>query len=391
MNKKKLGAEHLKIKNRKLVFECIFNNPGISRPQIADLTKLSTATVCRIADELVELGVAGEYDSDEGNVGRRPALLHVCGENVPALAVELDRNRQICAVVDLTGKVHYRTERDFNVLDFSPEEICDIVLEMCNEAMTQPSMEGKHFIGLGIAMPGLVDIKSNTVILSAQFGWNNVPLGEFLEKAFPEMIIVLENDMNARALAESLFGGLRNEQNAVVLGIGSGVGAGIIIDGRVYRGSSSMAGEVGHIPMGGAGSGTMCECGSYGCLQTFLADRAILDDARRFKPDADIDTILEAANSNEQWATSIIDRFVLSATNAVSYVSSLLNPGAIVLTGSLLEDYPILRERLLKNRTLHSNGNLGASFRLLMSNLSRNCAVLGVGIHLYHKVYEEYI
>ena len=286
MTRNKLGTGHIKIENRKLVFDYIFNNPGISRPVIASLTKLSVASVCRIADELVELGIVRESDCDAGKVGRRPALLHVCGESVPALAVELDRGKQVCAAVDLTGKVHYRTERQYNVLEFSPEEICSFVLEMCNDVMTQPCMSGRQFIGVSLVMPGIIDFETGTVIFSSQFRWSNVPLVEILKKSFPDMEIALDNDMNARALAESLYGELRNEQNAAILGIGSGVGAGLIINRRVYRGNSFTAGEVGHIPVDL--NGKMCECGNYGCLQTYLADWAILDDARKYKQDADI-------------------------------------------------------------------------------------------------------
>jgi predicted NBD/HSP70 family sugar kinase len=250
-------------------------------------------------------------------------------------------------------------------------------------------MSGRQFIGVSLVMPGIIDFETGTVIFSSQFRWSNVPLVEILKKSFPDMEIALDNDMNARALAESLYGELRNEQNAAILGIGSGVGAGLIINRRVYRGNSFTAGEVGHIPVDL--NGKMCECGNYGCLQTYLADWAILDDARKYKQDADIGTILEAANDNEQWAASIIDRFVKSAINAVAYVSSLLNPDVIVLTGTMLEGYPMLRDRLLNDHTLQKRGNLRTSFRLTMSNLDRDCAVLGAGAYLYYKVYKEYI
>jgi predicted NBD/HSP70 family sugar kinase len=389
MHAKKLGGNHIKIENRKLVFACIFDRPGISRPQITNLTKLSAASVGRITNELLGEGLIREYDSDAGNVGRRPTLLRVCGENVPALAVELDRDKQACAAVDLTGKVHYRTERDFYVLAHSPRELCELVREMADEVMSRPGLAGKRFSGVGVALPGLVDMDTGTLLLGTQFRWHDVPLGAMLRDFFPDMTVALDNEMNARALAESLYGAIRHEQNAAILGIGSGVGAGIIANGQVYRGSDNMAGEIGHIMMDP--NGKMCECGCYGCLSTFVADWALIEDARRFKRGADIDDILRAADADEQWAVSIIDRFVRYTKMAISYFTSLLNPGVVVLSGQLLEEYPALKERLLREHPSHIDGPYSTPFRLTMSSLGRDGTIIGAAAHLLRKVFEEYI
>ena len=390
MNKKKLGGNHIKIENRRLVYTHIFNQPGISRPQITHLTTLSAASVGRITDELLSEGLIEEYESNTGSVGRRPTLLRVCGKNVPALAVELDRDKQVCAVVDLTGKVHYRIERDFHVLSHSPSEMCELVREMVDEIMLLPELKGKRFQGIGVALPGLIDMDTGMVILGSQFRWQNIPLGAMLREMFPDMTVTLDNEMNAHALAESLYGELRHAQNAVVLGIASGVGAGIIANGRVYRGEHNMAGEVGHIIMDR--NGNMCECGRYGCLQTYVADWALLEDARRFKKDADIADILYAAETGEQWAVSIIDRFVRYVKTAITYFTSLYNPGAFVLSGRLLEDYPVLCDRLLQEYPEQTrNHPFGMCFRLTKSGLGRDGAIIGAAAQLLHKVYKEYL
>ncbi|MCL2544921.1 MAG: ROK family protein [Clostridia bacterium] len=190
-------------------------------------------------------------------------------------------------------------------------------------------------------------------------------------------------------LAESIYGVIRNEQNAVMLGIGSGVGAGIIANGQIYRGNDNMAGEVGHIMMDP--NGKMCECGRYGCLQTFVADWALTEDARRFKRDADIDDILQAAAASEQWAVSIIERFVRYTQAAISYFTSLLNPGVVVLSGQLLEDYPVLKEWLLWEYPTHMIMPFSAPSRLTTSSLGRDGTIIGAATQLFRKVYEEYI
>jgi len=388
MNIKKLGGNYIKIENRKFVFSLIFNNPGISRPEVTTMTKLSSASVARITEELLDEGLIYEQDSEAGNVGRRPTLLYVCGKNIPALAIELDRDKQVCAVVDLAGTVQYRAEREFYVLEHTPEEICDLIRDMVTEAMNRPEMSGKRFAGIGVVLPGLIDMESGTVSLSSQFHWHDVPLGTMLREMFPDMTITLDNEMNARALAEYLYGKMRNENNAVILGIGSGVGAGIITNGRIYRGDANMAGEVGHITM--TTNGKMCECGCYGCLQTYVADWALIEDAQRFKHDADINDIIASANAGEQWAVSIIDRFVRYTKTAISYFTSLLNPGAVVLSGQLLTDHPDLVKWLLKDYPSQIFGPVNMP-PLTMSALGHDGAIIGAATELLYKVYEDYL
>jgi len=387
LNTKKLNGNHIKIENRKLVFAQIFNQPGVSRPQITSDTKLSAASVGRITDELLSEGLISEYDSDAGNVGRRPTLLRVSGEDVPALAVELDRNKQVCAIVDLTGKVHRRVERDFHARSHSPLEICKLVREMADELMS--GFTGKRIAGLGVALPGLIDMESGMVLLCSQFRWHDVPLGAILKDLFPEMKVTLDNEMNARAFAEHLYCDMRHEQNVVVLGIGSGVGAGIIANGHVYRGNRNMAGEVGHITMDP--NGKMCECGSYGCLQTFLTDWALIEDARRFKQNADMNDIIKAADNDEPWAVSILDRFVRYTRTAISYFTSLLNPGVVVLCGPLLEDYPALNKRLLRGCSSMMHGSFSIPFKLTTAGLGRDGALIGAAAQLLHEVYGEFL
>ena len=389
MNIKKLGGKHIKIENRKLVFSHIFNQPGISRPEIVNLTELSAASVGRIADELLEEGLIREYDTDARNVGRRPTLLSVCGEKIPSLALELDRDKVVCAIVDMAGKVYYRNESYVNSMAHNPLKMCVFMRDMINEAMSQPCIQDKKVAGIGVVLPGLIDMDSGMVLLSSQLHWHNVPLGAMLGDVFPDMMIIIDNEMNARALAESLYGELNREQNAVVLGIGSGVGAGIITNGRIYRGSHNMAGEVGHIIMDP--SGKMCECGFYGCLQTYVADWALLEDARRFKCDASIKDIISAADSGEQWAISIIDRFIRYTKTAISYFTNLLNPSAVVLSGQLLEDHPSLAERLIDDYQLHINEHYNTPYRLSMSGLGRDGAIIGAATLLLQKVYDRYI
>jgi len=388
MKIKKANGNDIRIENRKLVFSLIFKQPGISRPQITVQSKLSAASVGKITDELLAEGLVREYDSALTNVGRKPSLLQVCGENISALAIELDRHKQVCAIVDLTGKIHARAERDFFVPDFTPREICNLIHELTRELIAASGFENRKLAGVGIALPGLIDDNAGMVHLSAQFRWRDVPLRTMLKEIFPDMQITMDNEMNALALAESLYGELRNAQNAVIIGIGAGVGAGIIANGKIYRGDRNMAGEVGHIIMNS--NGKMCECGKYGCLQTYIAEGALIEDANTFKEGATIHDILQAAASQEAWAISILDRFVQYTKIAISYITNLLNPSVVTLSGRLITDYPELYTRFLNEYPAQSQG-YHAPFVITKSSLGRDGIIIGAAANLLYKVYNEYL
>jgi len=397
MKSTKLDGNHIKIENRKLVFSYIFRNPDTSRPEIVNSTGLSGASVGRITQELIDIGIIKEYDSPMRNVGRRPSLLSVCGENVPAIAFGLDRDKQVCAVVDMTGKVHYREEVEFFVHSHSPQDLCDLIKDMATKAMSRPEFAGKTFAGIGIALPGLVNHKTGTVMMSSQFRWRNIPsedihLKDMLQKEFPDIPICMDNDVNSRAFSEILYGDILNEQNVVVLGIGSGIGAGIIINGEVYRGDMNMSGEIGHIIMDP--NGKMCDCGCYGCLETFIADWALIEDAQKYKRDAnitDINDIITAAENDETWAISIINRYAVYVNIAISYFACLLNPSTIILSGYIPEDYPALTDKLLKENLSRVFGPFVPEFRIRKSRLGHDGAIIGAAAQLLYKKFNEYI
>jgi len=190
-------------------------------------------------------------------------------------------------------------------------------------------------------------------------------------------------------LGETLYGGISSEQSAVILAIGSGIGAGVIINGNVYRGDSNMSGEVGHIIMDP--NGKMCACGCYGCLETFIADWALIEDARRYKQVADINDIITAADKKESWAISIIDRYALYVNIAISYFTSLLNPSVVVLSGYITEDYPVLTDKILNKNSSRVFGPFSSEFSLIKSKLGHNSAVIGAAAQLFQKKYNEYI
>ncbi|MFC6355363.1 ROK family protein [Luethyella okanaganae] len=132
-------------------------------------------------------------------------------------------------------------------------------------------------LGVGVGVPGSVDRQGNGLVDSTQLGWQHVPLGATLRRALALPVLV-ENNVNALAMAERLYGIGRRYDNFLVVTIGTGVGAGIVVDGVVLRGNAGGAGEIGHIPV--AMDGPACGCGNHGCLEAFIGEAALVAQAR---------------------------------------------------------------------------------------------------------------
>ena len=132
-------------------------------------------------------------------------------------------------------------------------------------------------LGIGVAVPGSVDRQANGLVDSTQMGWNQVPLGSTLQREL-NLPVLVENNVNALAIAERLYGVGRLHENFLVVTIGTGIGSGIVVDGVVLRGSRGSAGEVGHIPV--IQDGPLCSCGNHGCLESIIGEAALLRTAR---------------------------------------------------------------------------------------------------------------
>ena len=155
---------------------------------------------------------------------------------------------------------------------------------------------------------------------------------------------MLDNDVKAWALAERQFGALRAHDNAVLLSIGNGVGAAVLLEGEIYRGRNSMAGEIGHVSVGG--SERLCECGKLGCLEAELSDRAIVRQARLARPEATLDDVFDDCARGRPWACALMERVVDNACIAINLLANAYAPDAIVLCGSLVDRYPVFLRRV---------------------------------------------
>jgi predicted NBD/HSP70 family sugar kinase len=245
-----------------------------SRAQIAARTGLTRGTVSSLVAELVDLELVRETDEDgrDGSVGRPAQPLELADVSV-AVGLEINVDSLVVSVEDLTGTVRYE-QRVFvdNRLSASGP-VLDRVADMALEAIDEVEDGGHRVVGLAVAVPGLVEQGSGTLLRAPNLGWRRLGIADELRQRVPGLPIAVENEANLAALAEHWQGAARDVRNFVCIFGEVGVGAGIVVDGELYRGAHGFGGEFGHVTV--APDGARCACGSRGCLETLAGQEVI--------------------------------------------------------------------------------------------------------------------
>ncbi|MET1072126.1 MAG: ROK family protein [Umezawaea sp.] len=192
---------------------------------------------------------------------------------------------------------------------------------------------------VGLAVPGGVDPRTGVVIAASNLGWRDLDLlGALRPRLPPSVFLHVDNDANAAAWAEHRFGGYRHEGSLVLVTIGTGIGGGIVVDGRVVRGLTGAGGEIGHLPL--RPGGRVCECGARGCWEQYASGRALDRGARAAGwggPTAGYDVLL-AAGRGDQAATGVVGEVVADLVHGIAVLTAVLDPALVLLGGGLGSD-----------------------------------------------------
>jgi predicted NBD/HSP70 family sugar kinase len=258
--------------NERLVLRTIHEHGPLSRADVARSTSLTRTTVSDLVEGLLGGGLVVEAGTGPSTGGKAPILLRVPADARQLIGVDVDRDRLSGAVVNLHGEVSAREARDLHGGDGAEalQQLEALVLALA-EAADRP------LVGVGVGTPGLIDTATGTVRWAVGLDWRNEPVGERLT-ALTALPVIIVNDSQAAAMAEWTFGRHDTSSAMVVVKVGEGIGAGIVIGGRVYTGDDDGAGEIGHTRV--TDDGVTCRCGSSGCLETVASQRAVLARAR---------------------------------------------------------------------------------------------------------------
>ncbi|WP_099352588.1 ROK family transcriptional regulator [Fredinandcohnia onubensis] len=366
----------MKKQNKKLVLEIIKHQSPISRMEIAKVTGMSPTTITRIVNELHEQGFVKETELVTSGVGRRATLLDVSGEVLYTIGIELDKLIIKVGIVNYIGEiVAWRSElrEQSEKYDITIEK----VLKIINELIKVNKIPREKIIGVAVGLPGLIDYKNGIVNVSDQLKWKNVNLASDLRGRLGFNVII-DNELKMKIVAENYTGRAKDSRNAVLVGIGSGIGSAIILNGEIYRGESNNAGEIGHTVIDPTGN--VCNCGKIGCLATYISEGAILSDARKVKDVDCIEDVFDSYRNQESWAVNILDRASTYIALAISNILCVYDPEVIILSGNTIQKFPEIKEAIERKLDLFVWEPIKEKVKMVYSELRDRGVVLGSAI-----------
>ncbi|MGV9381090.1 ROK family protein [Nonomuraea sp. NPDC003707] len=311
----------------------------LSRSEIARRLDLSPATVTQLTRELMGHGMLEELDLTPSRGGRPAVRLGLVGSAGRALGVKVTAEHLVLVDVRLDGEVLGSWERPFDpsapdALDSLAGAISSVVAESSADERTPP------LLGIGVGVPGSVDDQAAGTVNAPTLGWRAMAVGDWLRRRL-ELPVLVENDVNALAAAERLYGRGRTHRDFLVVTIGRGVGAAIVADGRVYRGARGGAGEFGHLPVDPGGP--VCGCGARGCLEAYVGAAGLLAAARARNVHLDLPALGRAAAGGDAAAREVFAEAGAILGRATAGLINVVDPEVVVVLGEGTADWPLWR------------------------------------------------
>jgi len=307
-----------------------------------------------------------------------------------AIGIDLGGTGIKLGLVDVTGKL-IRTFRFGTPSKKDPEEVAALIVEQA-EALIH-TVGKRAIVGIGVGAAGDVEPGTGIIRISPNLQWKDVPLKALLSRSLKYSIRV-ENDANVAAWAAYVVEAKRKVRNLLCVTLGTGIGGGIVMDGRLYRGSSGSAGEIGHMTL--FPEGVPCLCGNVGCLERYVGARAMSEEARRAIEAGELTLITRLVNNDLSKIEPLVlqeaarkgDRLALQLWEqagerlgiTLAGVVNFMNPEWIVLAGGLSGSGKLLLDPLSRTIFKRSFSTAAKTARLIVSKLNQDLGIVGAGL-----------
>lgn len=371
------------------VLEFVWRRRTASRAEIARRTGRSRSTISEVVSRLLPTGLIEEVGSGESRGGRRPILIGFRDGASSILGMDIGAAHVSVALTDLRGRILEWRRRD-HAVQADPRGTAALATELGEECLAARGTRSPRPMGIGVAVPSPVDPGSPYRILERILpAWHDFDLLGALRGRFGVPVFV-DNDANLGALAEHHWGKAVGIDDFAYLKVATGIGAGLMIDGEIYRGATGVAGEIGHVAIDPRGP--RCVCGNRGCLATFVGTRALVDRTRALLCDfpesvlagtvPDIRALEDAALADDPLALKVVREAARNLGIVIAGVLNLMNPGSVILGGSLARLGDRLIEpltRAVAGRTLVASA---AASEIRTSELGPRATALGAATHV---------
>lgn len=361
--------------NLSSVLKHLHQSGSLSRAKLARLTGLNKSTISSLVEELIDCGLIYENGTKTSGAGRPSTYLELNPVAGCIIGVEIGVGFFSIILTNFTGEVLWRRYEQTDFIS-KQEEIIDRIFKVIEEAVDVANKQGCQLLGLGITLPGMVDEEQGVLVFSPNLQWRDVPLRNIFSE-YTGLPVFVDNDANAAALGEHLFGVARQAQHFLFIIDGVGVGGGLFLNGNIYRGANGLAGEIGHTSLY-VEHARPCRCGNRGCWENFANESSLYERIRsrlevgRFSSLSSmldnrnspltLSIITEAAEAGDTETLEALSETGRALGMGLANLINIFNPEMVIIGGalSLVSEFllpsikKVVEERALENIRKHT-------------------------------------
>ncbi|MGP4039054.1 ROK family protein [Gracilibacillus sp. D59] len=387
--KQRISKDMMKQYNQKLVLRILMKEGAVSKSTLSKITGLTLPAITDIVDSLEQYRLIKNIGESKTNRGRFPTLYKIEENVLKVIGIGITSKQLNVSFYNLKGEelAYYSEGLPKNT---SPDNIISKITLVINDLLTKHGFQKSEILGVGVGMHGIVDFKRGVAIYPPHLDWENVPIKEKLEEQM-DLPVLVDNDCNALTLAESWFGKAQEENSFIVVNVDYGVGAGIMIDRKIFHGIDFGAGQIGHTIVND--DGPLCSCGNYGCLEALASENSIVEqvkkkikkgfpsilkDENKTLNNMSITDVYNAVAKDDTLVINVVEEAARYVGIAVSALVNIINPEKIILTGSLVQQVPDqIFNCLVDSFSKHALKTNTKKLEVVKSDLQDNAIPLG--------------
>ncbi|NLO69945.1 MAG: ROK family transcriptional regulator [Porphyromonadaceae bacterium] len=387
-----------KFQQKNKILNLLYMNGPLSGTSISKQIGVSLPTAFSLLNELQESKYIITNGTGKSRGGRKPTLFGLAGDSIYIIACEVERfNAKIIIYNSLNHPItplfKFKTSIDDN-------KLAEKIYQSVQQLVKENNIDEDKILGIGVTMPGLVDEKEGINHTIKDESFRNIK--KRLEEKF-KFLVYINNDARMQAYGEYIFGAAKGYENAIVITWSWGIGMGMIIDGKLYNGSTGYSGEFSHIQV--AENGNLCICGKRGCLETVASAYVLVNGAIReinkesisqltqqFKgrtDDLTPEDIILAAKSGDELSIHLLEQVSLKLGKGLSIILQLLNPGIIVIGGPISVGNQFILTPIQQSLNKFCLEQINDNTKIVISNTWEQSGLLGVTAKIFQKLFSD--
>lgn len=390
------GLKEKRYQQKKNIIGDLYRIGELSKPEICRLTNMTTPTISRIIEELIEEGWVVDQGQGASIGGKRPHIFSLNPDAAYIMGVDIGRELLKIAIFNLRKEVIGSVQVFPSILETNDNEnILHDLQDKIGQTLEKLKISKSKIKVAGFSLPGLIDSDGNSF---TYLTFEHTNIKEVLENML-KMPVFIDNDSIIMAMAEHAFGTVKGASHALCINVNECIGLGMILNSRPYTGFKGMAGEFGHIRI--SGPETLCYCGKAGCLETVASGRAIIKAAQTAiaegkataiatiaKGNVTLADVIQAANQDDIFAIELLQKAGEKIGEALASLIHLFNPELIVIGGEITGAKEVIISSVRQAIDKYTITRLKNQCEIKTSTLTDQSCILGtlslVMEHLYY-------